>query len=454
MGTTSNAISGTSSSNIFNGTSRYSQDFQNVIARATAIASLPIQQLTNQKTTLGEQTTALTGLGTKFTALQSAVQSIQSAVGGSSFDATVSDPTKLTVSLGDGAMEGNYSIDVVDAGAYATSMTTSSWVSTGSHTYQLSLDGGTTKYSITPADNSAASVAAAINASYSDKVRAIVVNVGSSSTPDYRISLQDVALGTMTPDILDGGSSLQTQQTVGAQAQYIVNNSGITVTSSSRTVSIANGLTVNLLAKDLGTPVNITVTRSTSALSDALSAFVSAYNAAVDEVDKQRGTTAGPLAGDTVVSDLAQALSGIATYTSSGSAINSLASLGVTLDDTGHMTFNPFSLIGADLNNSSAVAAFLGSSTTSGFLKTATDTLNSVNDSSTGTLATAETSVTNQTTDLTNRIADEQARVDTMTQQMTDQLAKADALIATMEQQYNYLSGMFQAMQTADQAYK
>jgi hypothetical protein len=41
-----------------------------------------------------------------------------------------------------------------------------------------------------------------------------------------------------------------------------------------------------------------------------------------------------------------------------------------------------------------------------------------------------------------------------MTERMTEQISAADALIATMEQQYNYLSGMFQAMQTADAQYK
>ena len=57
----------------FTGTSAYSADFANVIARAVAIASLPITQLTNSQTTLTSQSTELTTLDTKFTALQRAV---------------------------------------------------------------------------------------------------------------------------------------------------------------------------------------------------------------------------------------------------------------------------------------------------------------------------------------------------------------------------------------------
>jgi flagellar hook-associated protein 2 len=380
------------------------------------------------------------------------VQQIQDAMGGAAYEATVSAPTKLSATLGDGAMEGVYSVDVVNPGTYGTSMS-GVWNSTGSHTYQLTLDGGTTTYSITPADNSVGSVAAAINNQYSDKVRAIVVNVGSSSTPDYRISLQAVKLGTGKPEILDNGNGLQTG-TAGTLAQYIVNGSGNTVSSASRTVSIANGVTVNLIAGDSGTPVNITVTRSTSVLSDALSAFASAYNSAVDEVGKQHGITAGALTGQSVVNDLSQALSQIATYTSPGSPVSGLAGLGVTLDETGHMTFSPFTLMAADMSNSSGVASFIGSPSSSGFLKTATAGLNRLLDPVSGSVTTAESNVKSQIAGTNSRISTKQDQVDQLQQQLLLQMSAADSLIASMEQQYGYISGMFQAMQVADQQYK
>ena len=66
----------TSSSSIFTGSSQFSQDFQNVISRATAIASLPITQLNTDKTNLSSQADALTGIDGKFKALQTAIQGI------------------------------------------------------------------------------------------------------------------------------------------------------------------------------------------------------------------------------------------------------------------------------------------------------------------------------------------------------------------------------------------
>ena len=446
---------GSTSSTLFNGTSRFSQDFQNLIDRATAIASLPITLLNNDKANLTDQATALTGLDGKFSALLAAVDGIGQAMGGSSFEATVSDPTKLSVTMGDGAVEGTYTIDVVDPGVYATSLTSATWTAVGSHSCKLTLDGGTTKFDVVTADTSAAGVASTINSLYGDKVHAAVVNVGSSGSPDYRISLQAVKLGAVTPDILDDGVSLQTQQDPpGAEAEYIVGNSGQPVFSASRTVTISPGVTVKLLAADAGTPVTITVVQSTSALSDALQAFATAYNAAVDELDQQHGLNAGPLAGKTVINQLSRVLSSIVTYSAAGSPLSGLASLGLDLDKTGHLSFNPFTLTSTFLASPSAVPAFLGSSATGGFLQTAMNALNGIENRVTGVLQDAQSDVQSQITSLTTELAEQQDRVDQLTQRMQEQMAAADALIASLEQQYNYLASMFQAMDTADKTYQ
>ncbi|HYW42858.1 MAG TPA: flagellar filament capping protein FliD [Bryobacteraceae bacterium] len=438
---------------MFSGNSRYSSDFQAVISRATAIASLPITQLNTDQSNLTDQGTSLTGLNTAFTNLQTAIAGIQTAMGGASFQSTVSDPTQVGVSLSDGAQEGEYSIQVIDAGTYATSMT-GDWApdSTTDHSFQLSVGGNL--YTIDPADDSAASVASAINSQYGDQVRATVVNVNTPDDPSYRISLQAAQLGDLAPDILDNGVSLQAQSTTGALARYIVNQSGNEVDSSSRSVAIADGINLTLLKTGDGTtPVDITVTRSTSALSDALTTFATDYNAAVDEVDKQHGTTPGTLAGNPVVGDLGNVLSGLATYSSNGS-IDGLKTLGFDLGDDGHLTYDAFTLMGLDIQNSAGIESFFGGASTSGFLKYATDALNSVEQSGTGILPAAQADNQAQISNIQSEITDKQAKVDQLTATITAQMATADALIATMEQQYNVLSGMFQAMQTDETMYK
>ena len=212
-------------SSIFTGTSQFSQDFQNVITRAVSIASLPLTQMQTDQTTYTNQATALTGLDTTFTALQSAIAAVDAAMGSGSFQTDVSDPTVASVTLGDGAQEGEYSIDVQNVGAYATSLSKANWSAPATpQTYQLYV--GAKEYDIKPADNSATTVAAAINAAAGGAVRATVVNVGSSGSPDDRIAMQGVALGDLPVDIKLNGTSLQKPQTVGQVASYIVNGSG------------------------------------------------------------------------------------------------------------------------------------------------------------------------------------------------------------------------------------
>jgi flagellar hook-associated protein 2 len=651
---------GTTSSAIFKGTSAYSSDFANVISRAVAIATLPVTHLTNNKADLTSQSDELTKIDTKFSALQTAIQQIGSALGGSAFQTSVSSDNVVDVSVADGAREGVYSMKVSSIGAYESSMSTANWnvaqdVSGKPTTFQLVV--GNQNYSITPADNSAKSVAdainlnfgnlvqattvnvapgdtrislksaalgqtnldllrvstsatptslqqqatagyaisqsaaswdasgspatytlvlggdqhgitpvsnsaadvvSAINAAYGDQVRAAVVDLGVGDSHDYRIALQSTTDGSMNGSLTldlkkDGGPSLQAQQTMatsrtaapwsatadaagsrstytlvagsskytftpadnsaasvaaainslygaqvqakvvdlqtggnpdyrislqnktgspiafdiqkttatsfqkeqtaGALASYEINNSGVTNSSTTRDITISDGVTATLLGTSGGSPVDITVMRSTSALNTALTGFATAYNAAVDELATQRGQSGGALGGQSVVGQLSNLLSNISTY-ASGGQINGLADLGLDLGTDGHLTYNAFTLMSTDLTNSTGVTSFLGSATGGGFLKLATDALTSVEDPITGLLKTSETDMKAQIAKLGDTISTKQSQVDALQLKLQNQMAVADALIASMEQQYSYLSGMFSAQQTADSLYK
>jgi hypothetical protein len=96
---------------------------------------------------------------------------------------------------------------------YATSLTASTWDSSGTpSTYTLAVDGA--DFTISPTDNSAASVAAAINALPGNPVEATVVNLGTADSPDERIQLQSTSAGVSNVDLAGlVGNSLQQQET-------------------------------------------------------------------------------------------------------------------------------------------------------------------------------------------------------------------------------------------------
>ncbi len=453
-GSGSSTSSTGSSAGTYTGASQYSSELQNVISRAVAIAELPITELTNQESSLQSQSSALSNIDTDLTSLQTAIQGVGSAMSGS-YQADVSNPDVVSVSLGAGAVAGTYSIEVDSVGAYASSLSTANWTGTSSDpggTYSLVIGGASE--SINSTDGSAASVAAAINSQYGDQVQATVVNVGSAASPQERISLQGTTLGAETFDLQDsGGGSLQTQGPAGSQASYIVDGSGNTVTSDSRSATIATGLNVNLLSSEVGKPVTITVSGNDDALSGALSTFASAYNKVATDLDNQRGQNAGPLQGQPVLSEVNQVVDNLATYfASSTSGVNGLKELGLDLGENGQMTFNSQTLDSAYSSSPTAVASFLGSATGGGWLESATNALTDLVSPTVGLVTNEETNLGSQITSLSDQISTQNAQVATMQTNLTNQMASADAMIASLEQQDSFLTEMMQAEQIDSQA--
>ncbi len=290
--------------------------------------------------------------------------------------------------------------------------------------YTLTVGGTPQTFSVT--DNSAESVAAAINALSGSPVQANVIDLGTAAQPDYRIQLIDNTGSGAAPQLARSSPfNLQTQGTPpGSLATYEIANSGKTVTSNSRDVSIAAGTTLSLTGTG---ETDITVTQSASTLSTALSGFADAYNAAVGELAKQYGQSGGVLQGESIVYNLSNALSQMSTYYSSASASLGMTDLGFTLNVDGTLTYSPLNMMATDLGNSAGVVAFLGSATGGGFLAAATNAMNNIEAPTTGLLKSTESALQSQITDIGTTIAAKQAQVNLLQTNLTNQMAKADA---------------------------
>jgi flagellar hook-associated protein 2 len=197
---------------------------------------------------------------------------------------------------------------------------------------------------------------------------------------------------------------------------------------------------------------SVTVARDTSSVATALSSFVTAYNAVVDELDTHRGQNAGALNGQSIVSTLSQSLQQMITYSSGSSGVTSLAGLGITLDQTGKLSFDQTTFDSVASDNPDAVTSFLGDSSTGGFLKQVSGTLDGIENSTSGVLEVALNSVKNEITDTNTRISDNQDRVNLMRDTLEAKMAAADALIASMEQQVSFMTGLFAAMKANQSA--
>lgn len=456
-----------SNSSLFTGSSQFSASLAQQIQRAVQFASLPMQQRQNELNALqAEQSTAQT-LNNDFASVQSAIAALQTAITGSNaFSAFVANPSTgpavASVSLTDTPTAGSYTLTVTNPGSYASSMsndglakvsTTTAGNISDATSYTLSI-GSSANYTITPGGDSLSDLVQALN--IDGHVQATMVNLGTTASPDYRLSLEGTELGDLPIQLtaVDGSSPgqelLTAENPPGAAAQYQVNGQPSTpIQSSSSTVTISPGVSVKLLAAGTAT---ISVSPSTTGVSNALSRLASAYNTAMADLNKNRGQSGGSLAGDSLVMTLSDTLRNIVGYSTGNTGISSLTSLGLSFDQNGVLSFDASVFATATSGNVTQLNSFLGSSTTSGFLKMATDAINGVEDSISGILPQDLKSLSDQITAKDQDISDEQDKIDKLQSDLTQQMSAADAAIATMEQQFSYMQNYFQQMQASSMA--
>src|SRR6185312_3941572 len=109
------------------------------------------------------------------------------------------------------------------------------------------------------------------------RVQGAVVTVGPNGAPDYRLSLTAAKLGAVTIDLSDSSGSLIAESHAGAAATYEVEGSATPLSSDSRTITLAPGLTVDLLGASASSDfATITVKNDASSLASAFSVFAQA----------------------------------------------------------------------------------------------------------------------------------------------------------------------------------
>ena len=443
--------SATTATSAFTGQSQFAASLQQVITRAVGIASLPLDSDQAALTTLNSQQSALQGLASDFSNLQSSVASLQNTLTFNSLSSSVSDGSVASASLAVGVSPGTYSIHVDDLGANSTALSNagatavtdpSSQGISSSATLTLNLNGTLT--TITPASSSLEDLASAINTQTTGQVQATVVNVGSTGSPDYRLSLAAANLGPLSIDLTDSsGSSVIAESDPGSFATYEVGGLSTPLTSDSRTVTLAPGLTVTLLGESpSAAATTITVGNDPSALASAFSTFAQTYNQAVNDLAQFHGKSGGVLEGDSIVSTLTNVLQQLSSY-SNGTPDTALANFGITVGDTGQLLVDTAAFTAAANANFSGLAATLGGADTGGFLQAATNALNGVEDPTFGSLKIEQNTVNSEITAQNATIASEQSRINLLQTNLTAQIVKADAAISALESQLSYVNGLF-----------
>lgn len=317
---------------------------QGQIDRATKTNSANISGIGTLKSLLAAFQSALQNLGSTTTPQFTGVA------------ATSANTSALTVSAGNSAVSGTYSIDV-------TQLATSSKVATAAfaggassavETGTLTISQGGTDYTLDiPADSTLQSVRDAINSKYSSSgLTANIVTdsfgsrlvVGSTKTG----AGNDISLSGVASLTADGSVAMASPPTaassgsLGFAKDAVFKVDGLEMTSATNKLdNVVSGLSMTLLVAKTG-PTTVTVAANTDGLKASVQKFVDAYNAIARAVtsltkpstDAEGNSVPAALTGDSLPRSLLAAIRAPLSETGAGDKLTVLSQLGITTNQT------------------------------------------------------------------------------------------------------------------------
>lgn len=300
-----------------------------------------------------------------------------------------SDPTAyMTAVVDNTASAGSYDIEVQQkaeamkaAGTVTVADNTAALGYTGS--FNVGLAGGTSAQIDITSGMSMNDLAAAINSQTGTTgVKASVLKVGENAyslVMEGTQTAKDIQTSVVSGDdvlnlvgMTDGTGNFQNVVQAAQQAQIKVD--GVTVTrDDNKFDDLFTGVEVDILAAKPGTTFTLDVGNDNSAVKDAITGFVDAYNAFRDFVvsaDKVNadGSTDSPLFSDFMMDSMNKSVIDLMTsdYSANSSVIQTLSDVGITLDKNNKLEIsNETKLDTAIVNNFNEVKNFFASSYTS-----------------------------------------------------------------------------------------
>jgi flagellar hook-associated protein 2 len=423
------------------------------------------QTITNA---ISSDNTTLSALGS----MQSALSSVLSALAGQtsttgqagslvdgtifkSLSATLSG-SGITASTTTSAAAGTYSINVtqiatanqISSKAYASGAT----LGTGT----LTIGVGSSSMSITldSTNNTLQGVANAINNSSSNPGVTASVVTGTDGQHLVLTSTQTGAANTVTvsgSSGVDSGMATAnfTQVTTAQDAKLTI--SGTAVDSASNTITNAlTGVNLALTSASVGTTQTLTIAQNTTAISNQIQSFVTAYNQWIStesslssfNASAAQGSQAGPLLGDAMLNS---AVNGIASIMSAGITVGGatydLAQIGINLNHDGTLSLDTSKLNSTLATSPSTVSAIFNG--TNGFGEQLNSFISSYTNSVTGQISQREASLNADLAAQSQAQTSLTAWEQTLTAQYQAQFTQLNTLMAQTTNETSYLNRLF-----------
>jgi flagellar hook-associated protein 2 len=447
----------------------------NIVAKLKSIET----PWNNQLTSLKDQDTAFTSIGTDLSALSSSLQALTDFQGvmasklGSS-----SDPNILSLSsAGPTAVAGSHTV-VVSQLAQTSSQYTGAMPVSDLLSGALTITVGSGSPHVIPVVSGASDTLA----TYSAAINAADVGVSASVISDSagsRLSLVSktsglagqltvtsggtvtttTCNGVRTPAVTYGALNDITASTDGMAIGFNVGldgqNAKLTVDnravdSASNIISTAiPGVSFQLLSYDPTTTIQVQVANDNSSIETAFSSLVSTYNKVVGDISAQEGNdssgNAEPLFGNTVLSQIQSSLSLALTSGAASGNVSSLYQLGISINQDGTLKLDTSTLDSKLNSNYSDVVAYLQN--TGGFGQNLATTLNQIGSTNpTGAITLALSANSSQESALTDDISAQDALIATQQANLTSELNTANEVLQAIPQQLDEINELYSAM--------
>lgn len=334
-------------------------DLQSMLTKIVAAERAPITTLDGKIAAANSKISLYGSLKSKLDALKSAADTLQFPSRLSAIGATSSDATVLTASASFTAAVGSYTAKVTQLASAQKSFSVAYSAGTTFGVGDLSFTvGGVAQDPISltnPAGSTLQEVATAIN----DKKIGVTATVITASNGDQRMVLTGDKTGsgngfslvsTATPSgsqaSLDSFDTVTTSLNRSNAQDGTLEIDGIEVSSSTNSfTSSISGLT--LTAVKLGT-TTVNVQYENTKITDAVKAFVSAYNDVTTLVKSNSAYNAAtktgqPFMGDFVARGVLEQLGSLRTSTPTeleGAAITTLGQLGISIEQSGQLSLD------------------------------------------------------------------------------------------------------------------
>lgn len=422
-----------------------------------------------QKVRFRAQDGVFTALISSLGSLKSSAQALSLASDLNRKSATSSDATVLTAAADSTALVRSYNI-VVDRLAAAKTIRSSSFTSAtaaiGTGALTSTVGGANTSVNMTGSNNTLTGLKDAINSSGA-AVTASIVNVGTSASPDYRLTVQSKDTGTANAVTISGTLAGGADpfpgggEVVQAAADALFSANGLTVTRSSNTISdVLSGVTVTLVKQGDADGVveatdaaaNVTVALDSAALKESIKKFAADYNAANKIVNEQfklnpdtnrQGVLGGDASLRAVISRLRNEISATGGI---GAGILYVSDIGVTFQKDGSLTVDDAKLANALAKDPTGVSN-LFVLTQNGIGKRLPDVIDDYISSVDGTLTFRQKGVQASVEQIDKKVAREERRIAAVEERLTKQFSALEQLVSQLKSQGEFLSQQLGALQ-------